>query len=312
VSEGTYGHITVLRDEVVDAITGHGFRLVVDGTLGLGGHSEALLARDAALRVWGLEWDATALDKARQRLAPFGNRFESSAASYADLREQMKERGIEKVDGLVLDLGLSSLQLSDTARGFSFLSEGPLDMRMSDSLPETAWQLLHRLNEFDLMRLFSDLGEERFARRAAQAVKRGLAEGTLTNNAKSLADLLQSSLPYRDRHIHPATRCFQALRIAVNGELDNVQKILGDLPSVVRSGGRVAIIAFHSLEDRLVKRAFQHAARGCVCPPAFPACVCGQKPWGKILTKKPIRASEAEVQQNPRSRSACLRVLELV
>jgi 16S rRNA (cytosine1402-N4)-methyltransferase len=282
----------------------------VDGTLGLGGHTEKLLQSYSGLRVLGLEWDASALRIAQQRLESFGDRFEGLQESFVNLSNVLTGRGVDHVDGVLLDLGLSSMQLKDASRGFSFLKSGPLDMRMSATLPRTAWNFIERLSARELADLFKKYGEEPRARRVAQALKDALEKGTLSNDAWQVASCIRRVIPTAGKGLDPATRCFQALRIAVNEELDNVGRFLSDMKSVLRPGGRAAIISFHSLEDRLVKRAFQQAAKGCVCPPQSPMCVCGQKPWASLLPRKAIQPAMEEIAKNPRARSARLRILE--
>lgn len=305
-----YAHQPVLVEEVVSAFQPAANGWIVDGTLGLGGHSEALLSRYPSIRVLGIEWDDAARAQAERRLATFGSRFRAVQGSYADARRHIAEQGVSPVSGVLLDLGLSSLQMDDPSRGFSFNAEGALDMRMSPATRWTAWDWLVQNDAETLARIFREYGEEKFARRAAVAVKDAIRLGTVRNQAKQVADVFRAAIPHHGGMIDAATRCFQALRIAVNGELDNVKKILADLPDVIVSGGRAVTIAFHSLEDRLIKRAFQQAARGCVCPPQAPQCTCGQAPWGALITKKPIRPTDDEVRRNPRSRSAVLRILE--
>jgi len=305
-----FEHIPVLAQEVVAAFDFQKPSRVIDGTLGLGGHSELLLKQYPHMQILGLDWDVQALAAARERLAPFGSRFEAQEASYADLPEVLETRGWSGVDGLLLDLGLSSFQLSDASRGFSFLRPGPLDMRMSLSIPRTAWDLLRQSDEYALTRLIRAYGEEPRARRIAQELKRRLALGTLPNDAWEVAKVIRAISPAGRPGLDPATRTFQALRIAVNQELENLELLLQALPSVLQAGGKAAIISFHSLEDRRVKQAFVQAVKGCICPPQVPQCVCGHKPWARLAKRKPLQASPEEVQENPRSRSAKLRVLE--
>ena len=317
-----YPHIPVLSREVVaqfdfpsshDALPGSSgghARVVVDGTLGLGGHSAALLERYLDLSVLGVEWDADALVAARERLSPFGDRFRAVQGSYADLPSILEREGIGPVSGLILDLGVSSLQLDNPARGFSFSKRGPLDMRMSRSLPLTAWDLINRWDESELARIFREYGEELQARRVARTLKASLERGQLTNDASAVAQCIRSAFPAGRGRIDPATRTFQALRMAVNHELDNVDAVLDALPSILKSGGRAVILSFHSLEDRKVKDAFHQAAKGCICPPQIPQCVCGKEPWATLPVRKAIQASETEKQANPRSRSVRMRVLE--
>ncbi len=303
-------HVPVLVPEIVSAFNFERPVVVVDGTLGLGGHSEKLLEHYPLMTIVGVEWDPAALTFARQRLLRFGERFRAIEGNYADLPDLLLTLGLHSVDGILLDLGLSSFQLRDSLRGFSFLNPGPLDMRMSPTLTVTAWDLLSRLDEQTLAQIFKQYGEEPHARRAAAALKEQLIRGSLRNDAVEIANVIRRALPSYGSKIDPATRVFQALRIAVNDELGNVQRFLVTLQSMLRPGGRAAIIAFHSLEDRPVKRFFQQAVRGCECPPQAPICVCGKKPWARLHVRRAIQASAGEIRENPRSRSARLRVLE--
>jgi 16S rRNA (cytosine1402-N4)-methyltransferase len=304
------GHIPVLGDEVVRALPFGRAAFVVDGTVGLGGHTEKLLRSYPDMRILGLDWDAQALQIAQDRLAPFGDRFEGVEANYADLPSILSQRGRGTIDGILLDLGLSSLQLQDSDRGFSFLRPGPMDMRMSRSLTHTAWQILSQSNERELAHIFRIYGEETQARRIARALKDALKKKTLPNDAWQVAEAIRKTVGSPWHRIDPATRCFQALRMAVNRELPNLDTALGYLEQVLAAGGRAVFISFHSLEDRRVKAAFQRAAKGCVCPPQVPQCVCGKTPWGTLVTRKVITASPAEVERNPRARSAKMRILE--
>jgi 16S rRNA (cytosine1402-N4)-methyltransferase len=305
-----YDHIPVLRDEVVKAFEWGRPAYVVDGTLGLGGHSERLLTAYPDLQILGVEWDSAALAIARERLVRFGNRFEGIEASYTDLPSILSQRGRGTVDGILLDLGLSSLQLQDSDRGFSFLRPGPLDMRMSRSLTQTAWQLINHSTEAELAHIFRVYGEEPQARKMAHVLRESLSKKTLPNDAWQVAELIRKTNTVYPHRIDPATRCFQALRIAVNQELIHLEAVLESLEGILAPGGRAAIISFHSLEDRRVKKAFQLAAKGCVCPPRIPQCICGKEPWGKLVNRKVIVPQEDEAERNPRSRSAKMRVLE--
>ncbi len=306
----TYEHLPVLGEEVLRAFDLGRETVVVDGTLGLGGHTELLLQRYAKMRVLGLDWDSRALATARERLQVFGDRFEGIEANYVDLPLILSQRGRGMVDGVLLDLGLSSMQLLDSDRGFSFLRPGPLDMRMSRSLTTTAWQLLTRSSEGELADMFRTYGEEPQSRKIAHALKENLKKKALPNDAWQVAETIRRTVASPLHRIDPATRCFQALRIVVNQELANLDNSLGFIKNILNPGGRAVIISFHSLEDRRVKTAFQHAAKGCVCPPRIPQCVCGQTPWGKLVNRKVMVASEAETQANPRARSAKMRILE--
>jgi 16S rRNA (cytosine1402-N4)-methyltransferase len=310
MSEAADVHLPVLVEEVCAAFDFGRPALIVDGTLGLGGHSEALLKRHSTLRIIGIEWDEQALEMARERLAPFGDRVRTLLGSYADVQELLARAGVPQVDGLLVDLGLSSFQLSDAARGFSFQRPGRLDMRMSGTLSRTAWDILTQSSVDELTALFRAFGEDPRARRIAAVLKDAQAAGSLRNDAWAVAELIRQTAGGHRGGIDPATRVFQAFRIAVNGELDNLHRLLGALSSILRSGGRAGIIAFHSLEDSRVKSAFHQAARGCVCPPQIPQCVCGKVPWATLRPRKAIQASPQEVASNARARSARLRILE--
>lgn len=305
-----WGHVPVLVQEVVDAFAFHRPAVVVDGTLGAGGHSQRLLERYPDMRLIGLEWDKEALAAAQERLRRFGDRFQSFEWSYADLPALLSRLSLPNVDGLLLDLGLSSRQLDDTQRGFSFLRPGPLDMRMSRALSRTAWDLITQESEAGLADLFRRYGEEPRARRIAASLKAALAKGALKNDAWEVAEFIRRVASFYGGRIDPSTRCFQALRIAVNHELENVERLLGHLEPLLAPGGRAAVISFHSLEDRLVKRAFQQAAKGCICPPQVPQCVCSRQPWARLIRRKALQATDEEIAENPRARSARLRLLE--
>lgn len=275
--------------------------MIVDGTLGGGGHAEALLQRGA--RVIGLDRDPAAIARAQGRLASFGERFTALEANFAEVEERL---GGAQVDGLVLDLGVSSPQLDSPERGFSFQKEGPLDMRMGrEGL--TARELIENTPERELAQLIRSLGEERFARPIARQLKRALPSTTT-----QAAEVIQRAVPRRSwpKHLHPATRTFQALRIAVNRELEALSRALEAIPRLLLPGGVAAVISFHSLEDRRVKEAFRELCGRCRCPPGLPLCRCGAKGDFRPLTKKPITASEEEVLRNPRARSAKLRAVE--
>jgi 16S rRNA (cytosine1402-N4)-methyltransferase len=305
-----FEHIPVLWREIVEAMEPIKKGVLVDGTLGLGGHSERLLQSYPHLKIIGFDWDAKALAIARTRLAPFGDRVTIVEGSYADSLKWLTEHKRIPVDGLLVDLGLSSLQLSDTDRGFSFLRAGPFDMRMSSFLPRTAWDLVHDLDEASLADVIYKWGEEPQSRKIAHALKEALHQKTLKNDALEVALCIRRALSFTHGRIDPATRTFQALRIAVNGELDNVDRLLAQLPALLAPGGRAAIISFHSLEDRRVKHVFHEAAKDCLCPPTLAQCECHHTAWARLKPRKAIQARLSEIQENPRSRSARLRVLE--
>jgi 16S rRNA (cytosine1402-N4)-methyltransferase len=305
----SFEHRTVLRREAVALLAPAPGKVFLDGTLGGGGHAEALL--DAGARVIGLDQDPAALQAARDRLGPRGERFVAEQANFRDARGILDRLGVPEVDGALVDLGVSSPQLDDPERGFSFRARGPLDMRMDPTRGEPLSALLSRWDEKALARILDTLGEERFARPIARAIHRAHREGKLTDTAE-LADVVARSIPRKawPKDLHPATRTFQALRIAVNDELGALSDFVGDLPRIVARGGRAAAISFHSLEDRIVKQGFAKLATGCICPPRLPVCACGRVAQWKVLTKKAVQSSEAERSENPRSRSARLRAVE--
>jgi 16S rRNA (cytosine1402-N4)-methyltransferase len=297
-----FEHQTVLLEEAVSILRPGAGRVIVDGTLGGGGHSEALL--EAGAQVIGLDRDPRALAAATERLAKFGDRFRAVQGDFADLARLVAP----PVQGVLLDLGVSSPQLDEAERGFSFQADGPLDMRMGEDGP-TAAELIESNSVFELEQILRDLGEERFAGRIARVLKEAKPQTTL-----AAAQAVKNAVP---RHawptkIHVATKTFQALRMAVNHELDSLDAALAALPAVLEKGGVAAVITFHSLEDRAVKRAFRDLEGHCVCPPGLPVCGCGAKGAFQALTKKPITASDEEVAKNPRARSAHLRAVEKV
>ena len=281
----------------------------MDGTVGAGGHAWGILqASQPDGRLLGLDLDPQALELARQRLAEFGERVSLVQASYATLSEQISRTGWEGANGILLDLGLSSMQLDTAARGFSFAVDAPLDMRFSPQNPVSAADLVNKLPERDLANLIFRYGEERRSRQIARAI----VQSRPINTTRQLAEIvLRASGPERRKsHLHPATRTFQALRIEVNQELENLQSVLPQSVSALLPGGRLAVIAFHSLEDRIVKQYFQRESRDCICPPSQPVCTCGHQAVLKILTRSPIRPTEEEAALNPRARSAVLRIAE--
>ncbi len=303
---GTAFHQPVMVEEVVRALQVHDGGRYVDATVGTGGHAQAILEAAPRVRLLGLDVDPDALALARERLAPYGDRVVLRRASYTRLPTELARLGWEKVDGIVADLGVSSLQLDRPDRGFSFREAGPLDMRFDPEAPVTAAQLVNTLTEEALAEIFWKYGEERHARRIARAIVRARPLHT----TRELADLVARVVPFQRPGFHPATRVFQALRIAVNRELENLERFLPLAIEALKPGGRLAVMAFHSLEDRIVKHFFKEEARGCVCPPSVPVCQCGRKPRVRIVKPFPMRPSEEEVRRNPRARSARLRVVE--
>ena len=299
-----FEHRTVLLHEAVQLLQPGPGKVIVDGTVGGGGHAAALLERGA--QVIGLDKDALALEAAAERLAPFGARFRPVRADFGGVREVLSSLDRERADGLLLDLGVSSPQLDAAERGFSFQKDGPLDMRMSGE-GETAAERIRRLSERELADEIFRYGDERFSRPIARALKEDLPRTTL-----QAAESVKRAVPRKawPRGIHVATRTFQALRIAVNGELESLERALDALPGVLAPGGVAAVIAFHSLEDRMVKERFRALAGRCSCPPGLPVCACGARGDFALLTRKAVQASEAEVADNPRARSARLRAVE--
>ena len=299
-------HRPVLTSEVLRSLDPRPGGAYIDGTLGAGGHAEAVLRLcEPGGRLLGLDTDPQALNVAGARLASVSDRVVTEQASYACVREIATRHGFVGVQGILLDLGLSSLQLADESRGFSFQVDAPLDMRYNPDQEETAAHLVNRLSESDLAELLFRYGEERQARRIARAI---VSERPIERTDR-LAAVVAKAKGRRER-IHPATKTFQALRIAVNRELEALEQGLPQAVSLLAAGGRLVVISFHSLEDRIVKRFFRRESQDCICPPELPRCVCGHRATVTVLTRKPIRPSAREVQENPRSRSARMRVAE--
>ncbi|MEO7003570.1 MAG: 16S rRNA (cytosine(1402)-N(4))-methyltransferase RsmH [Ktedonobacterales bacterium] len=310
----TTAHVPVLPQETLDGLAAQPGGVFIDGTLGGAGHTARLLDATAPNgRVLAIDADLAALERAHawERLAaPLSEgRLLLRQGNFTRLAEFAREAGIAPVDGVLLDLGLSSDQLADRARGFSFTGEGALDMRFDQTQGETAADLLDTLPEEELADLFWRYGDERRSRPIARRIVETRKRQPVTR-ADELARLVASIVHGRPGGVHPATRVFQALRIAVNDELGSLEAALPAALEVTRPGGRIAVISFHSLEDRIVKRFFQAEQRGCICPPELPACVCGRSPRLRIVTRHPITAGEAELADNPRARSAKLRVAE--
>lgn len=311
MSESIWGgklpHYPVLYHEIIHALQPRSTGNYVDGTLGAGGHAWGILqASNPSGRLLGLDVDPQALQLARERLAPFGSRAVIVQASYTELRQQLDILGWEEVDGILLDLGLSSMQLDTAERGFSFQVDAPLDMRFDPRNLLTAADLVNTLPEAELADILYNFGEERRSRQVARAIVRARPIHTTLRLAEVVAGATRSGSP----GIHPATRTFQALRIAVNQELEALQAVMPQAIASLAPGGRLAVIAFHSLEDRLVKQFFRQESRDCLCPPRQPICTCGHRATIKEITRRPVRPAEAEVRENPRSRSARLRVAE--
>ncbi len=300
-------HVPVLYEEVLEYLAPRPGGRYIDATVGGGGHAEGILGRSSPDgRLLGVDRDPAALEVARQRLARFGDRVVLVQGSFRHLRVIAEERTFTSVDGILFDLGYSSFQVEDPQRGFSFHAEGPLDMRFGPDTTVTAAQLVNTLPEEELADLIFRYGEERHARRIARAIVRHRPIRT----ARELGTLIERTVGRRGRRIHPATRTFQALRIAVNDELGALEEALPQAVALLKPGGRLVVISFHSLEDRLVKHFLKREATDCLCPPHVPICQCGHRASLRILTKKPVTPSPEEVQRNPRARSAKLRAAE--
>ncbi|MCS6845418.1 MAG: 16S rRNA (cytosine(1402)-N(4))-methyltransferase RsmH [Caldilineales bacterium] len=299
-------HVPVLLAEVLDLLAPRPGGLYVDATAGGGGHSQALLQRSAPDgRVLSLDADPAAVSRLRTALSPYGQRSVVVYANFRHLAAVARSAGFDAVDGVLMDLGLSSDQLADGGRGFSFLADGPLDMRFDPAQTTTAADLVNGLSEQELADLIYTLGEDRLARRIARAI----VAARPIRTAGQLAEVIAQAVGRRER-IHPATRTFQALRMAVNDELAALAEALPQAVDLLRPGGRLAVISFHSLEDRTVKQFMQREARGCLCPPSAPVCTCRHRASLRLITRKPVQPGAEEVLRNPRSRSARLRVAE--
>jgi 16S rRNA (cytosine1402-N4)-methyltransferase len=304
-------HKTVLLREAVDLLKPRPGGVYVDGTLGAGGHAAELLKRSAPDGILlGLDQDPEAVERSKAALAVYGDRVIIRHANYRALPEVLDAIGQKAVDGVLLDLGVSWFHLKSPERGFSFMLDGPLDMRMDPSRQQTAADLVNGLSRDELANIIREYGEERRAGAIARAVEKARARKPITSTVE-LAEIVKSVFPpFLPRRIHPATLTFQALRIAVNDELGALRDGIGEIIPLLGPGGRVAVITFHSLEDRVVKQAFVAAAKGCVCPPKLPVCACGRKPVLRVLTHRPVTAGPDEVSENPAARSAKLRAAE--
>lgn len=305
-------HVSVLADEVMQFLAPVSGGVYVDGTLGGAGHGGRILEATAPDGILvGIDRDPAAIRAAKERLAPFGDRARIVHGSFGDLVQHLDNLGIESIDGLLLDLGVSSHQLDAPERGFSFQADAPLDMRMDTTAGVTAADLVNSLSHGELARVIREYGEERWAGRIASFICTAREEDSAWTTVR-LAELVKGAIPRKawEERIHPATRTFQALRIAVNRELEQLEAGLAAGIGMLRPGGRVAVISFHSLEDRIVKNSFRAHASGCVCPKGLPVCQCGKLPELKILTGRPVTATAEELAANPRSRSAKLRAAE--
>jgi len=306
-----FSHKSVLLREAVDALNIRPDGIYVDGTLGGAGHAREICGRLTTGRLIGIDRDETALRAASERLAEFGGRAVLVHGNFENLKEILESLGVPGADGMLFDLGVSSPQLDDAGRGFSYMADAPLDMRMDRSDTLTAYTVVNTWPREELRRILFQYGEERYAPLIAAAIERERGKKPIETTLE-LAEIIRNAMPaqaLREKQ-HPAKRSFQAIRIAVNDELNAVSGMMQQAVGSLNPGGRLAVITFHSLEDRIVKNAMAEAAKGCTCPPDFPVCVCGKKPSVRIVTKKPTEASEEELTDNPRARSAKLRVCE--
>ena len=308
-----FHHVSVLLEECIDGLNIKPDGIYVDGTLGGAGHSSRIAALLTTGRHIGIDRDPIALKVAGERLAPWKDRVTLVHSNFCEIAKVLEDLNIEGVDGILLDLGVSSPQLDEVERGFSYMADAPLDMRMNSEDSLSAYEVVNTWSYEELKRILYDYGEERYAPKIAAAIC-SRREKKPVETTLELVDIIRGAMPpaaLREKQ-HPAKRSFQAIRIAVNDELGSVEKVMADAIPRLNPGGRLAVITFHSLEDRIVKNAMANAAKGCTCPPNFPVCVCGKKPQVKIITRKPIVSGEEELDRNPRARSAKLRICEKI
>ena len=306
-----YTHKPVLLDACIQALNIRPDGIYVDGTLGRAGHSMEIARRLTTGRLICIDRDQAAIDAAQVRLAPWLDRVTLVRSNFSELGEILSGAGVSGADGMLFDLGVSSPQLDDASRGFSYMQDAPLDMRMDTSAPLSAYEVVNTWSQEELRRILYEYGEERYAPAIAKAIVRA-RETAPVNTTLELVEIIRGAMPpaaLREKQ-HPAKRSFQAIRIAVNGELDALPPMLEAAVDGLNPGGRLAVITFHSLEDRIVKRTLADLAKGCTCPPEFPVCVCGRKPRVRLVNRKPVTADGAELADNPRARSARLRVAE--
>ena len=306
--EGEFKHVTVLKNEMIDGVF-RGNGIYVDLTLGGGGHSAEILKRGGF--VVGIDRDEDALRAAEKRLSAISGNFKLVKSNFSDLKAVLQNLGVKKADGIMADLGVSSYQLDTAERGFSYMHDAPLDMRMDKSAGLSAFDVVNGYSAKELERVIKNYGEERWAKRIAEFIV-NTRENKIIETTGELVSVIKAAVPKGARQDgpHPAKRTFQALRIEVNGELTVLEQTVRDAADVLAEGARMGIITFHSLEDRIVKNTFRQLESGCTCPPEFPVCVCGGKPKIRIITRKPLLPSEEEISENPRARSAKLRIAE--
>ena len=306
-----FHHVSVLLEECLEGLAIKPDGIYVDGTLGGAGHSSRIAQRLTTGTLVGIDRDPVALKAAGKRLEPYADRVKLVHSNFCEMTSALEELGITGVDGILLDLGVSSPQLDDGSRGFSYMADAPLDMRMNNEDLLTADTVVNTWSQEELKKILYEYGEERYAPQIAAAICRR-REVSPIRTTLELVDVIRSAMPpaaLREKQ-HPAKRSFQAIRIAVNDELNSVAKAMEAAIPLLNPGGRLAVITFHSLEDRIVKNAMANAAKGCTCPPNFPVCVCGKKPLVKLVSRKPIVSGDGELSANPRARSAKLRICE--
>ena len=307
-----FHHVPIMVREVLSLLAPERGGVFVDGTLGGGGHAEAVLnALPEDGRLFGIDRDDEALAAAGARLAPFGERFTAIKGNFFEMKPLLAAKGVERVDGILLDLGVSSHQLDKVERGFSYKAEAPLDMRMDQTAPLDAYTVVNTWPKDELVHIFYEYGEERFSQRIAERIVSERQRHAIETTTE-LAALVKDAIPakFRNEPQHPARRVFQAIRIAVNGELDGLSDAIDSAASLLNPGGRLAILTFHSLEDRIVKNAFRRMENPCTCPKSAPVCICGKKPTARVLTRHPLTADETEQTENTRSTCAKLRAIE--
>ncbi len=311
MEETKFSHRSVLLDECIDGLDIDPNGIYVDGTAGGGGHSFEIASRLTGGKLIAIDQDEAAVSAASARLAPLGERATVVRSNFCEIATVCTDLGIDAIDGLLLDLGVSSYQLDTPERGFSYSADAPLDMRMDKRKSLSAYEVVNEYSEEKIKKILYEYGEERFSAAIAAAIVRKREKKPIETTAE-LSDIIKYAMPpaAREGGHHPAKRSFQAIRIEVNSELDVIEPAIRDAVSMLKKGGRIAIITFHSLEDRIVKQTFANLAKGCVCPRELPVCVCGRKPVLKQVNKKPILPSRLELEENPRSRSAKLRVAE--
>lgn len=306
-----FKHISVLFNETLDGLNIKSNGIYADGTLGGGGHSHGILERDNTVKLIGIDQDIEAIEAAKKRLSDFPDNVTFVNRNFSEILSILEDLNIKEIDGAVLDLGVSSYQLDNKDRGFSYMQDAPLDMRMNRHNQKSAYTVVNEYSKEDLTRIFYEYGEENWSKRIAEFIVERRGEKPIETTGE-LVDIIKAAIPKKARMDggHPAKRVFQAIRIEVNGELEILKQSILDFASVLKSGGRLAVITFHSLEDRIVKNTFAELATGCTCPKDFPICVCGKKPVIKVITRKPILPSKDEEEQNSRSKSAKLRIIE--